>query len=65
LFCAYVRADNRPHTVFAPYHGGGQQAANALTNAVLDPTSRMPEFKLAAVRIAGVSREAQPSVEKP
>jgi assimilatory nitrate reductase catalytic subunit len=42
-----IRAD----TVFAPFHWGGRQAANLLTNPVLDPTSRMPEFKITAVRI--------------
>jgi hypothetical protein len=29
-------------------------SANLLTNPALDPTSRMPEFKVAAVRIAEV-----------
>ena len=33
--------------LFAPFHWGGRQAANLLTNPALDPTSRMPEFKLA------------------
>jgi assimilatory nitrate reductase catalytic subunit len=41
----------RPDTVFLPFHFGGEQTANRLTNPVLDPTSRMPEFKVAAVRL--------------
>ncbi len=41
----------REDTVFVPFHWGGRQAANRLTNAALDPTSRMPEFKVCAVRI--------------
>ncbi|WP_131102446.1 molybdopterin oxidoreductase family protein [Streptomonospora litoralis] len=45
------RADARPDTVFLPFHYGGAQAANNLTNAALDPLSRMPEFKFAAVRL--------------
>ncbi len=53
-FVAEVTADIRPDTLFAPFHWGGRHAANLLTSAALDPTSRMPEFKLAAVRIAGV-----------
>lgn len=53
-FVAEVTPDIRPDTVFAPFHYGGRDAANLLTSAHLDPTSRMPEFKLAAVRIAGV-----------
>jgi len=44
----------RPDTLFAPFHWGGKHAANLLTNPALDPISRMPEFKLAAVRIAAV-----------
>jgi assimilatory nitrate reductase catalytic subunit len=51
----------RPDTVFAPFHWGGRHAANLLTNAALDPTSRMPEFKLAAVRII-VARPAETTV---
>lgn len=53
-FVAEVTADIRPDTIFAPFHWGGRDAANLLTSGHLDPTSRMPEFKLAAVRIAGV-----------
>ena len=41
----------RPDTVFIPYHWPGRQAANQLTTRSLDPTSKMPEFKVAAVRI--------------
>ncbi len=37
-----------PETVFVPFHWG---EANVLTIAALDPTSRMPEFKVCAVRI--------------
>ncbi|MDY3552875.1 molybdopterin oxidoreductase family protein [Gemmata sp. JC717] len=58
-FLAEVTADIRPDTLFAPFHWGGRQAANLLTSGALDPTSRMPEFKLAAVRIAGVRDGAQ------
>jgi len=53
-FTAEVTPDIRPDTLFAPFHWGGRAAANVLTGTALDPTSRMPEFKLAAVRIAGV-----------
>jgi assimilatory nitrate reductase catalytic subunit len=41
----------RPDTVFAPFHWGGSARANSLTNDALDPTSRMPEFKVCAVRV--------------
>jgi assimilatory nitrate reductase catalytic subunit len=41
----------RPDTVFLPFHFPGAQRANLITNPALDPTSRMPEFKVCAVRL--------------
>jgi assimilatory nitrate reductase catalytic subunit len=41
----------RRDTVFMPFHWPGAARANLLTNPVLDPTSRMPEFKVCAVRV--------------
>jgi assimilatory nitrate reductase catalytic subunit len=37
--------------VFLPFHYAGAGRANLLTNPALDPVSRMPEFKVAAVRL--------------
>jgi assimilatory nitrate reductase catalytic subunit len=45
----------RPDTVFAPFHWGGEQTINDLTNPALDPASRMPEFKVCAVAIEAVT----------
>ncbi|MFF3072734.1 molybdopterin oxidoreductase family protein [Kitasatospora sp. NPDC057936] len=42
-----IRAD----TVFMPFHWPGAGRANSLTNPALDPVSRMPEFKVCAVRV--------------
>ncbi|MEU8435103.1 molybdopterin oxidoreductase family protein [Streptomyces sp. NPDC029216] len=42
-----IRAD----TVFMPFHWYGEGRANTLTNPALDPVSRMPEFKVCAVRV--------------
>ncbi|MDB5306660.1 MAG: nasC [Gemmataceae bacterium] len=53
-FRAEVTPAIRPDTLFAPFHWGGSEAANQLINPALDPTSLMPEFKLAAVRIVAV-----------
>lgn len=50
-FKTRVTLDIRADTLFAPFHWGGSQSANRLTNPALDPTSRMPEFKVCAVRI--------------
>jgi len=44
-------ASLRPDTVFLPFHFGGDQAANLVTNPELDPISKMPEFKACAVRV--------------
>ena len=38
----------RPDTVFVPFHWVG---ANRLTNDALDPSSRMPEFKVCAAAV--------------
>jgi assimilatory nitrate reductase catalytic subunit len=50
VFRVSVDDEIRPDTLFAPFHWGGRAAANVLTNPALDPTSRMPEFKVCAVR---------------
>ncbi len=41
----------RTDLVFLPFHFPGAQRANLVTNPALDPTSRMPEFKVCAVRL--------------
>jgi assimilatory nitrate reductase catalytic subunit len=45
-----IRAD----TVFLPFHWGDAGCANLVTHDALDPTSRMPEFKVCAVRLERV-----------
>ena len=50
-FRAKLTPGIRPDTLFAPFHWAGKQSANRLTNPALDPTSKMPEFKVCAVRI--------------
>ena len=51
---ARITDNIRPDTVFVPFHWGGLQAANVLTNPALDPISRMPEFKVCAVAVWAV-----------
>jgi len=48
---AHVVNTIRPDTVFIPYHWPGDKAANQLTLRAVDPLSKMPEFKVAAVRV--------------
>ena len=43
--------DIRADVLFLPFHWGGEATANKLTNPVFDPVSRIPEFKVCAVRI--------------
>ncbi|RZU25021.1 molybdopterin oxidoreductase family protein [Streptomyces sp. BK239] len=52
---ARITAGIRPDTVFMPFHWPGEGRANTLTNPALDPTSRMPEFKVCAVRLEAVT----------
>jgi assimilatory nitrate reductase catalytic subunit len=50
-FRARLDPSMRLDTVFVPFHWGGVSCANLLTNPALDPVSRIPEFKVCAVRI--------------
>jgi assimilatory nitrate reductase catalytic subunit len=61
---AKVTATIRPDTVFIPYHWPGRQAANQLTNRALDPVSKIPEYKVSAVRIERVGPRAEGTVDE-
>jgi assimilatory nitrate reductase catalytic subunit len=51
VFRARLNPGIRPDTVFAPFHWGGDQAVNLLTDPALDRHSKMPAFKACAVAI--------------
>ncbi|WP_406067547.1 molybdopterin oxidoreductase family protein [Streptomyces sp. NBC_01020] len=51
----------RTDTVFMPFHWPGAGRANTLTNPALDPTSKMPEFKVCAVRVEAARAGAMPA----
>ncbi len=51
----------RTDTVFLPFHFPGAGRANLITGDALDPRSRMPEFKVSAVR---VEPAAEPAAEE-
>ncbi len=51
----------RPDTVFIPYHWGGRKSANQLTISAQDPISKIPEYKVCAVRVTRA--EAPPEYE--
>lgn len=62
-FVARVTHDVRPDVLFVPFHWGGERCANRLTIAALDPSSRMPEFKVCAARLeAPATRQVQGGV---
>jgi assimilatory nitrate reductase catalytic subunit len=62
----------RPDTVFVPYHWAGTKSINQLTIAAQDPISKIPEYKVCAVRIRKANsapayareQEPQPQVGK-
>ncbi|MFE5591915.1 molybdopterin oxidoreductase family protein [Streptomyces sp. NPDC056549] len=58
---ARITASIRPDTVFMPFHWYGEGRANTLVNPALDPVSRMPEFKVCAVRLEPVPDSARTS----
>ena len=62
-FKTKISRNIREDTIFVPFHWGGMQAANRLTNPALDPTSKMPEFKVCAVRIESTAHPASPAGE--
>lgn len=64
VFPALVVKTIRPDTIFVPYHWGEQLAANQLTNAALDPTSKIPEFKACAARIEKIHSRELPILGK-
>jgi predicted molibdopterin-dependent oxidoreductase YjgC len=47
---AQISTKAMPGTVFLPFHFA-EASANKLTNAALDPVSKIPEYKVCAVQI--------------
>jgi assimilatory nitrate reductase catalytic subunit len=50
---AYARLTEavRPGAVFVPFVKLGDSAANFLTNSAYDPSTKIPEYKVCAVRL--------------
>ncbi|HEX2488784.1 MAG TPA: molybdopterin dinucleotide binding domain-containing protein, partial [Blastocatellia bacterium] len=48
---AQVVTTIRPDTIFIPYHWAGAKSVNQLTIAAQDPVSKIPEYKVCAVRV--------------
>jgi assimilatory nitrate reductase catalytic subunit len=60
IFPALIVRTIRKDTIFIPYHWGEALAVNQLTNPVLDPTSKIPEFKACAARIEKIHSRQLP-----
>ena len=50
----------RPDTLFIPFHYGHEQAVNQLTIPAVDPTVKIPEYKVCAATIERVDATATP-----
>ena len=50
----------RPDTVFIPYHWAGAKSANQLTISAQDAISKIPEFKVCAVRLTKAAPQGNP-----
>jgi assimilatory nitrate reductase catalytic subunit len=56
-FLVKLTPDIREDTIFVPFHGHPGDPVNHVTSGVLDPMSRMPEFKVCAVRVTPCESE--------
>ncbi|MCB9867359.1 MAG: molybdopterin oxidoreductase family protein [Phycisphaerales bacterium] len=62
---ALVVTTIRPDTVFIPYHWPGRKSANQLTIAAQDPISKIPEYKVCAVRLRKAAAAPDHAVLEP
>jgi len=51
---AWVTDRVPPGMVFANFHFPGDQNANELTIAALDPVAKIPEYKVCAVKVEAI-----------
>ncbi len=51
----------RPDTLFVPYHYGHAQAVNQVTNAAVEPTVKIPEYKVCAAAVERVEAAGAPA----
>jgi assimilatory nitrate reductase catalytic subunit len=58
---ALVAPTIRPDTLFIPFHYGNREAVNQLTNPAVDPTVKIPEYKVCAAAIERLDAERSTS----
>jgi assimilatory nitrate reductase catalytic subunit len=54
----------RPDTLFIPFHYANRQAVNQLTNPAVDPTVKIPEYKVCAAALERVDAPPAPRPDK-
>jgi assimilatory nitrate reductase catalytic subunit len=59
-FVVTMTSTIRPDTLYTSFHYAGLENANRLTASTLDPISRMPDFKVTAVRLGVAPHQPQP-----
>jgi assimilatory nitrate reductase catalytic subunit len=62
---ALVSPTIRPDTLFIPFHYGHREAVNQLTNAAVDPTVKIPEYKVCAAAVERLDAEEDTTGEGP
>ncbi|HET9200467.1 MAG TPA: nitrate reductase [Dehalococcoidia bacterium] len=55
----------RPDTLFIPFHYGNKESVNQLTNPVVDPTVKIPEYKVCAAAIEKLETAAAIEADPP
>jgi assimilatory nitrate reductase catalytic subunit len=55
----------RPDTLFIPFHYGHQLAVNLLTNPAVEPTVKIPEYKVSAAAIERLDQPQRALGESP
>ena len=62
---ALVSPTIRPDTLFIPFHYGHREAVNQLTNAAVDPTVKIPEYKVCAAAVERLDADDDSTGEGP
>jgi assimilatory nitrate reductase catalytic subunit len=55
----------RPDTLFIPFHYGHRQAVNQLTNPAVEPTVKIPEYKVSAATVERLDQPERSAGEAP
>jgi assimilatory nitrate reductase catalytic subunit len=62
---ALVVPSIRPDTLFIPFHYGHREAVNQLTNPAVEPTVKIPEYKVSAATVERVDQPERAHAKPP